>query len=85
MGEELLRHYADERRQSAELLGDVPPPDEEEKLERLLLSVKEHERRGWLESDRTSPSWKEWRRRQARKKEAMGGEAKVRRVNLIDL
>ena len=57
---------------------------DEEKLERVLLKVKEAQRKGWLQSDRTSPSWKEFRRRQKGNKkrieQATGQRAKGKAV-----
>ena len=91
VGDELLRHYGEEREQSAALLGDTPPPPtvDEEKLERIMLTVREHGRRGLLETDRTSRSWREWRRRQKRKKgdyeKKTGRPSEEGNVRVIDM
>lgn len=74
MGEAILRHYREEREERTALLGDAPLPAgvDEEQLERSLLKLQESERHGQLDYDRNSPSWKEYRRRQRERREAMG-------------
>lgn len=71
VGDELLRHYREEREQSAALIGDTQPLPtvDEEQLQRVMLTVREHGRKGLLETDRASRSWREWRRRQKDKKD----------------
>ena len=69
-GDEILRHFREEREQSARLLGDEPPPPgvDEERLELAMLKVREAQRKGWLESARNDKNWKEFRRRQKAKR-----------------
>lgn len=66
MGEAILTHFREERKQREELLGDPPLPAgvDEEQLERSLLKLQEMERKGTIKYDRNTASWKEWRRRQ---------------------
>ena len=90
-GDEIIAHFREEREESARLLGDKPGPPgvDEEQLELLLLQAKEAQRRGWLESDRSSSSWKEFRRRQGETRErieaATGQSAEGMGVKMMDL
>ena len=90
-GDEIIAHFREEREESARLLGDKPAPPgvDEERLELLLLQAKEAQRRGWLESDRSSSSWKEFRRRQGetrgRIEAATGQSAEGMGVKMMDL
>ena len=74
MGETILTHYREEREERAALLGDKPLPAgvDEEKLERALLKLQDLQRRGQLEYDRNTDSWREWRRRQKERRAKAG-------------
>ena len=63
----LAQHTALERKVAIKVLHRSLSVDEET-LQRIMLTVREHGRRGLLETDRTSRSWREWRRRQKRKR-----------------
>ena len=54
----------------AALIGDAPLPPgvDEELLERSLIKLREFERQGALQYDRNTESWKEFRRRQRKKR-----------------
>ena len=58
-------------------------------LDLLMLQAREAHERGWLESDRSSSSWKEFRRRQRqmreRIEEATGRSADGMGINVMDL
>jgi Ser/Thr protein kinase RdoA (MazF antagonist) len=48
------------------MLGDAPLPADEAKelaLVRSMHRLREYQRVGWLDIDRNTPSWREWRRR----------------------
>ena len=71
LGEQILTHYREEREDAAALRGDAPLPAgvDEEQLERALLKLREYKRKGALEYDRNSVSFKEHRRRQRKRQE----------------
>ena len=72
MGEELLSHFREERRESAELLGDTPPPSgvDEVKVEEIMHTLRTLQKQGWLKVDRSTRSWAEFRRRQRERRAA---------------
>jgi hypothetical protein len=74
LGESILRLFRAEREERARLLGDAPLPAgvDEEKLERALIQLREYERQGTLKYNRNEPSWREWRRRQTKKRTTLG-------------
>lgn len=67
LGEAILKHYHEERSERAALRGDAPLPAgvDEVNLERSVLKLRELDRKGQLDHDRNTESWKEWRRRRA--------------------
>ena len=72
LGEQILKHYREEREERSTLLGDAPLPAgvDEQQLEVALLRLQKLEREGALRYDRNTPSWKEFRRRRRRRSEA---------------
>ena len=77
-GEAILKHYREEREQRVQLRGDAPLPAgvDEEQLERAVLKLREHSRKGYLEYDRNTPEWVEWRRRQKVRREGSSQHAR---------
>ena len=80
LGETILEHYRAEREERTSLLGDKPLPAgvDEEALERALIELRELERKGELQYDRNTPSWKEFKRRQKERREAKKKRAAMR-------
>lgn len=78
-GEVILKHFREEREQRQRLLGDAPLPAgvDETKLERALVRLREHERKGSLKYDRNTESWVEWRRRQKQRQRTSERRAKA--------
>jgi hypothetical protein len=72
LGEQILKHYRDEREERETLLGDAPLPAgvDENLLEHTLIKLRELERQGSLDYDRNTKSWKEYRRRQRKRQQA---------------
>ena len=74
LGEAILTIFRSERNARHRLLGDKPLPAgiDEEQLERALLRLGEMRRKGSLEYDRNTDSWKEHRRRIGKRREKLG-------------
>ena len=72
VGEELLSHFHEERRELAELLGNTPLPSgvDEVKVEEMMHTLRTLQKQGWLEVDRSTRSWAEFRRRQRERRAA---------------
>ena len=76
VGEQILAMYAREREESVTLLGDAPrkKDEREEEAERLVAQLKSLRRKGFLDSDRRTSDWAEYRRRQKRRREKAAEE-----------
>ena len=76
VGEQILAMYAREREESVTLLGDAPRKKDarEEEAERLVAQLKSLRRKGFLDSDRRTSDWAEYRRRQKRRREKAAEE-----------